>query len=168
MRRFEQAGLFIEYRKRRAYFILRAGGKNIVRYDSPRRRRIKRDVVKTRGEQKIWHENEGVAYSIVEYDGVWAVQIKPFYMFTEKDGVTPLPSYERTARATRRMRFDRNKSVDDDLTFWACFLSQGKVVIELGGVGVPDLVVQSSYETVEVPEPGSEESGSADKSTVRG
>ena len=126
LRIFWKQGLEREAGKQRAYFRLIEGEHNTIVYDSPRRRGVRRDVVKRRGsEHYVWHENEGIAYSVVEYDGTWAIQLKPFYMFTGKDGLTPLPSFERTARATRRIRFDRNRNVDDDLTFWSRLLSRG-------------------------------------------
>jgi hypothetical protein len=75
-------------------------------------------------------------------------------MFTRRDGMTPLPGFERTRRATRRMKFDRNKNVDDDLTFWGRFLSEGQAAISLGGVDVDDLIVDAAFLTIEVPEIG--------------
>jgi hypothetical protein len=69
-------------------------------------------------------------------------------MFTERDAKTPLPSFARAAYATRRIKFDRNKSVEDDLTFWARFLSGGSPTINLGQDHVLDLVdakVQSLF-----------------------
>jgi hypothetical protein len=155
LKTYREKGLQQEPKKQRAYFRLLEGERNTVVYDSPKRRGVRRDVVKRRGSDRyIWHENEGIAFSVVEYDGTWAIQIKPFYMFTTKDGLTPLPSFERTARATRRMRFDRNRNVDDDLTFWARFLSHGNPTIQLSCVGVEDLVLSANYQTAEVPERG--------------
>ena len=155
LRRFWKQGLERESGKQRAYFRLIEGDRNSIIYDSAKRRGVRRDVVKRRGSERyVWHENEGVAYSVVEYDATWAIQLKPFYMFTGKDGLTPLPSYERTARSTRRMRFDRNRNVDDDLTFWARFLSSGNPTIQLSCAGVEDLVLNASYQTAEVPQYG--------------
>ncbi len=155
LREFDQNGLEREHRKHRAYFRLIAGERNTIVYDSPRRRGVRRDVVKRRGSDRyVWHENEGIAYEIVELDGTWAIQLKPFYMFTRRDGITPLPPFERSARATRRMRFDRNRNVDDDLTFWARFLSRGNPTIQLRCASVDDLVLGASYQTVEVPDYG--------------
>ncbi len=150
---FWERGFQREPKKQRAYFRLIDGERNTVVYDSPKKRGVRRDVVKRRGSERyVWHENEGIAYSVVEYDATWAIQLKPFYMFTGKDGLTPLPSFERTARATRRMRFDRNRNVDDDLTFWARLLSRGNPTIQLSCAGVEDLVLSASYQTAEVPE----------------
>jgi hypothetical protein len=49
------------------------------------------------------------------------------------------------------MKFDRNKNVDDDLTFWARLLSAGQPTINIGGVGVEDLLVDSEFASAEVP-----------------
>ena len=122
-------------------------------YASPKRNRIRREVVKTRG-GGAWHENEGVGYHVVYADGHWALRIKPFYMFTGRDGVTPLPGFVRTRRATRRMKFDRNRNVDDDLTFWSRYLGRGQATISLGGIDVDDLVLDAAFTTVEVIEAG--------------
>jgi hypothetical protein len=156
---FQHDGLFIERKKHRAYFRKIDGRKTAIRYDSPKRRGILREVVKARAEGK-WHENEGIGYEIVFADGQWAIQVKPFYMFTRKDGVTPLPGFERIRRSTSRIKFDRNRNVDDDLTFWARYLGRGKSVINLGSRGVENLILEATFYTVEVPELGLlEESG---------
>ncbi len=152
LHRWKKQGLYVEYKKKRAYFQLVEGDRNTIRYDSRLRKGVRRDVVKQRGEGKyIEYENEGVCYNVVEFGGTWAIQLKPFYMFTKSDGCTPLPSFVRTRRATRRMKFDRNKSVDDDLTFWARLLSVGQPIINIGGVGVENLILDSEYCSVEVP-----------------
>ncbi|MGH9203165.1 MAG: hypothetical protein ACRD2A_18210, partial [Vicinamibacterales bacterium] len=155
LREFSAQGLEREPGKHRAYFRLVGGDRNTVVYDSPKRRGVHRDVVKRRGSERyVWHENEGIAYAVVEFDGTWAIQVKPFYMFSGRDGVKPLPAFERSARSTRRMRFNRNRNVDDDLTFWARFLSRGNPTIQLPCAGVEDLVLSASYQVVEVPEQG--------------
>ncbi len=64
------------------------------------------------------------------------------------------------------MKFDRNKNVDDDLTFWGRFLPEGETTISLGGIDVEDLVLDASFLTVEVPEIGllsEEEDGRSDR-----
>jgi hypothetical protein len=115
-------------------------------------RKIRRGVVKRRGAlDKIWHENEGINYSAVTVDDKWALQIKPMYVFTMADGFTPLPSHAQTRRATRRFKFDRNKSVEDDLTFWSRLLSGASPVIDIGGLGVSDLILSANYSQAELP-----------------
>lgn len=111
LQRFFARGLSVEWKQKRAYFQLIKGERNTIVYDSRLRKGVKRDVVKRRGEEQyIWHENEGIGYAVVNFGETWAMQIKPFYMFTGKDGCTPLPPFRRTQRATRRMKFDRNKN----------------------------------------------------------
>jgi hypothetical protein len=152
LRRKSEEGLVVEHKKKRAYFTLLEGERNRIFYDSRARKGVRRDVVKRRERGKyIEHENEGIYYSVVEYVDYWTVQIKPFYMFTGADGITPIPSYLMTQRATRRFKFDRNKNVDDDLTFWARYLSSGQPTVSIGGVGVDDLIVDFEYCSAEVP-----------------
>jgi hypothetical protein len=144
--------LFIERKKDRAFF-RKVPRKSLIAYDSAKRRGNKREVVKVRGEGR-WHENEGIGYQIVYSGGEWSIRIKPFYVFTRGDGATPLPGFERTRRATRRMKWDRNKNVDDDLTFWGRFLSNGQPTINLGGIDVDNLIIDAAFLTIEVPEIG--------------
>lgn len=119
LKSFADKGLWLESNKsKRAYFVGGVGGKSrTLTWNSPQRRNIKREVVKNRTttQQRPWFENEGFGYEIVKVDGAWCVRIKPFYMFTGADAFKPLPSFTRTAKATRRMKFDRNKSVESDL-----------------------------------------------------
>jgi hypothetical protein len=75
------------------------------------------------------------------------------YVFTGPDGATPLPPHAQTRRATRRFKFDRNKSVEDDLTFWSRFLSKAGPVINIGGNGIEDLILNANYCQAEMPEP---------------
>ena len=155
--KFKDKGFYIEPKNNRGFFQLIKGERNRLVYDSRFRRNVARDVVKRRGEgERIWHENEGICYEVVEFAGQWAMQLKPFYMFTKADGRTPLPSFARTRRATRRMKFDRNKNVDDDLTFWARLLSGGQPIINIGNIGVDSLTLDSEYCSTEVPILGQE------------
>jgi len=85
---------------------------------------------------------------------MWCVRLKPFYMFTGPDAFTPLPAFTRSAKATSRIKFDRNKSVEADLTFWSTFLARGNPTINVGHRHVTDLVIEASFLTVEVPEIG--------------
>jgi hypothetical protein len=152
LRRFFGKGLYVERKRNRAFFCLLNGDKNTVIYDSRQRRGVRRDVVKRRGDDKFpWYENEGIDYAVVEFGGSWSVQIRPFYMFTRRDGCTPLPPFRRTQHATRRMRHDRNRNVGDDLIFWARFLSNGQPTINLGGMGVSHLIINSEFSSAEVP-----------------
>jgi hypothetical protein len=69
-------------------------------YDTPRRKAVSRQVVKQRADgTRAWFENEGFGYEVVEIGGVWAVRIKPFYMF-------PAAMRARLYRASRGQRGD--------------------------------------------------------------
>ncbi|WP_156681160.1 hypothetical protein [Sphingomonas profundi] len=152
----EGSGLILEGgKRRRAYFEGRNGGQRRLVYDTPKRRGVARDVVKQRAEgHRAWFENEGFGYEITQVAGDWAVRIKPFYMFTGRDARRPLPAFARTSRATRRMKLDRNKNVDDDLTFWGRFLSGGQATIDIGHDHVADLILEGGFLTVDVAEEG--------------
>jgi hypothetical protein len=153
---FEEDGLILEYgRKRRAYFTGKDRGERTVTWNSAQRRGNKRDVVKKRAEgARAWFENEGFGYEIVDMGGLWCVRIKPFYMFTGSNAITPLPAFTRAAKATRRIKFDRNKNVEADLAFWASFLGRGAETMNVGDLHVDDLLVDMTFLTVEVPEIG--------------
>jgi hypothetical protein len=171
LREFEHHGLSLagdERRTRRAYFLgrkLRSKGRpRTITYASPKRRRIDRQVVKQRAEgDRAWFENEGFGYQVINIDRDWGVRIKPFYMFTGPDAETPLPGFVRTARATRRIKFDRNKNVEDDLTFWSRFLGAGQPVVNIGHDHVADLLLETAFLTVEVAEEDLGESSNEDQ-----
>ena len=166
--RFADRGLLIEKDKRgypvkRAYFTALKGGNRTIIYDTPHRKNVRRDVVKRRGEdKKTWFECEGFGYEVVQQAGVWGVRIKPFYMFTKRDGIIPLPGYMRTGKATRRIKFDRNANVESDLAFWARFLSQGAPTINIGNYHVDDLLLDGGFVTVDVQEGGLIDGASAE------
>jgi hypothetical protein len=152
----EQDGLVLEDgRKHRAYFAGNDEGQRTIVWNSAQRRGNRREVVKRRADPpRAWFENEGFGYEIVDMGGLWCVRIKPFYMFTGADAVTPLPAFTRAAKATRRIKFDRNKSVEMDLMFWASLLGRGAETMNVGDLYVDDLLVDMSFLTVEVPEIG--------------
>jgi hypothetical protein len=156
LRGFENQGLVIEdSRKHRAYFAGTDRGERVIVWNSLQRRGNRREVVKRRREPpRSWFENEGFGYEIVDMGGTWCVRIKPFYMFTGPDAFTPLPTFTRAAKATRRIKFDRNKSVEADLAFWASFLGRGAEIMNVGRRHVDDLLIDMAFLTVEVPEIG--------------
>lgn len=149
-------GLVLEYgRKHRAYFAGKDKGPRTIVWNSSQKRGNRREVVKRRADPpRAWFENEGFGYEIVEMGGTWCVRIKPFYMFTGHDAYTPLPAFTRAAKATRRIKFDRNKSVEADLTFWASFLGRGAETMNVGDLHVDDLLIDMNFLTLEVPEIG--------------
>jgi hypothetical protein len=156
LRTFEGQGLVIEDgKKRRAYFAGKNAGARTIVWNSAQRRGNRREVVKRRADPpRAWFENEGFGYEIVDMGGLWCVRIKPFYMFTGGDALRPLPAFTRAAKATRRIKFDRNKSVEADLTFWASFLGRGAETMNVGDLHVDDLLIDMTFLTVEVPEIG--------------
>ena len=91
-------------------------------------------------------------YDIVYLSGKWGVRIKPFYMFTGQDAKTPLPAFTRTAKATRRMKWDKNKNVETDMAFWSVFLGRGGATLNLGDIHSDDLLVDTAFLTLEVAE----------------
>lgn len=153
---FKEEGLLVEHgRRNRAYFKGQDKGIRTIVWDSIIRRHNRRDVVKKRGEgTRTWFENEGFGYETIQMGAFWGVRIKPFYMFTGRDAVTPLPSFLVASKSTRRIKFDRNKNVEADLTFWSSFLSRGNETINIGGLHVNDLLLDCSFLTVEVPDMG--------------
>jgi len=153
---FSDQGIVLEdSRKHRVYFSGKDKDARTIVWNSALRRGIRREVVKKRADgPRRWFENEGIGYDIVEIDDMWCVRLKPYYMFTGPDALTPLPAFSRSAKSTSRMKFDRNKSVEADLTFWSNFLGRGKPTINVGDLHVSNLVIESSFLTVEVPEIG--------------
>jgi SIR2-like domain/Putative ATP-dependent DNA helicase recG C-terminal len=151
LKRFVPEGLFDEWKKKRAFFHLVEGQSNNVRYFSRMSRNVSRDVVKPRGEDKREHENEGFFYQVVQMSGDWAVMLKPTYVFTGADGKTPLPPRYQTSRATRRFRFDRKLSVENDLVFWSRFLGKYGNPVNLGRNLNDDLLLDLNFAFVELP-----------------
>jgi hypothetical protein len=158
LRALHAKGLMIEPDRRtnrRAYFFGENGAPRLLIYDTPNRRNVTREVVKQRGEApRAWFENEGIGYEVRRLGSLWGVRVKPFYMFTGPNAKTPLPGYARTAKATRRMKYDRNQSVESDLTFWGRFLSQGAPVLNLGRGPVEDLLLEGTFLSLDVPQEG--------------
>jgi hypothetical protein len=139
-------GFYVDYFARRAYFLPKDGGDNVFVYNSPQRKNIQRAVVKKRETPtRVEFENEGITYSVVQFGHQWAVQTKPFYVFTNSDGKTPVPGVRQTRKATRRYKFDRNKSVEADMKFWSLFLAGQKPTMDLGQPSVSDLVLSAKY-----------------------
>jgi len=116
-------GLIVEDdRKHCAYFSAKDRGDRTVTRNSAQHRGKKRDVVKKRaGGSRAWFENEGFRNEIVDMGGGWSLRVKPFYMFTGMDRLKPLARTRAAAKATLRIKFDRNKNVETDLAFWASF-----------------------------------------------
>jgi hypothetical protein len=138
--------------QRRAFFAGDGKSRDLV-YSTGTGRRVTRQVVKARSDpgKRAWFENEGFSYAVVAAPEGWGIRIKPFYMFTGPDARTPLPSFMQGAKSTRRIKFDRNKNVEDDLTFWGRFIGAGHQVVNVGQQHVDDLLLQGAFLAVEVP-----------------
>jgi hypothetical protein len=150
---FEDDGLCLEGNKsHRAYFVGQDANNRLIIWDSPQKRGNRREVVKRRSEDHPWFENEGFGYDVVYMTGKWCIRIKPFYMFTGADARTPLPAFARTARATRRMKWDKNKNVETDLVFWSTFLARNGSTMNLASLTGYDLLVDCAYLALEVAE----------------
>jgi hypothetical protein len=162
LRRFP---LVVEPRRKRAFFKLLTGRDSTnISYLSKTGRKASRDVVKKRGEEpNISYENEAIHYAIAEFFGEWALQIRPTYVFTKRDGLTPLNPIAQTRRATRRFKFDRNPNVDNDLVFWARYLSQGQPTLSIGNIGAGEVVLDSEFCSAEVPRTSGEDAEREDK-----
>jgi hypothetical protein len=159
LREFEADGLVLERSKgrptKRAYFQSLNLKNRPIFYDTPSKKNVKRDVVKKRGDEaNPWFECEGFGYEIITLGGAWGVRIKPFYMFTNRDGISPLPNYMRTSKSTRRIRFDRNANVESDLVFWGRYLSRGEQTINIGDQHTGDLLLEGSFFSIDVQEGG--------------
>ena len=150
---FEEQGLVVVGKEKRAYFGLTTGASLTISYTTLLGRRARREVVKVRGEKEDQHENEGFYYQVVLMSGELAVQIKPTYVFTGPDGITPLPPRYQTRNATRRFKFDRNKMVGDDLMFWARYLGHESESVNLGGGWRDDIILDMRYLAIELPSP---------------
>lgn len=160
LRNFQADGLYVEAGGHRAYFVKQGDEAVKIRYDGPKRSGIERELVKRRETRKdVFHENEGFAFDVIRFQGAWAIQIKPFYMFTEADGRTPLPPYRRTKLSTSRMRFDRNQAVVSDLGFWSRYLAKGASTIQLCPTGEYDLLVSGAFHEIEIVDPNLEAQG---------
>ena len=65
---------------------------------------------------------------------------------------TVTTAFTRTAKATRRMKWDKNKNVETDLAFWSVFLGRGGATLNLGDIHSDDLLVDTAFLTLEVAE----------------
>lgn len=148
---FEGDGLYNDFHRKRAYFCPIPGKTRSITYTSWLGRKARREVVKERGEERKFHENEGFFYRIVEMGGEWAIQLNPTYVFTEEDGRTPIPQRLHSSRSTRRMKFDRNKMVGDDLMFWSRYIGRENEALNLGSGWADDVILDMRFVFAELP-----------------
>lgn len=147
--KYKDIGLILDPEKshRRAYFILLKNEDNrIITYKSETGRKSSRNVVKKReGKRMTFCENEGFNYSFEQIGEEWFLRIKPFYMFTRADGQTPLAGFRRSKLSTRRIKFDKNKNVREDLIFWAKIFSENQSVFNIGYNDDQRLIINSNF-----------------------
>lgn len=147
--KYKDIGLILDPEKshKRAYFILRKDeGSRIIEYKSESGRKSSRNVVKKReGKRITFCENEGFNYSFEQIGKDWFLRIKPFYMFTREDGQTPLTGFRRSKLSTRRIKFDKNKNVREDLIFWAKILSENQSVFNIGYNDEQKIIINSNF-----------------------
>jgi hypothetical protein len=120
-------GLFVEYKRRRAYFSKSAEGDRKITYRG-RVKRSTRTVVKARvrrdSGEVSYYEHKAFGYSIVRYGTDWAVAITPGYAFTRDGEEKPIGRDRINVLSTRRAARDFNLSVHNDVTFWAAMISE--------------------------------------------
>lgn len=147
--KYKDIGLILDPEKshRRAYFILTKNESNrIITYKSETGRKSSRNVVKKReGKRMTFCENEGFNYSFEQIGKEWFLRIKPFYMFTREDGQTPLSGFRRSKLSTRRIKYDKNKNVREDLIFWAKIFSENQSVFNIGYNDEQRLIINSNF-----------------------
>lgn len=143
---FADSGLAVNGKLKRAWFTPDESGNRTIVYDALFRKGVQREVVKDR---ELFKESEGISYSIEQFGNVWAIQIKPIYVFMDAAGQRPLPGTMQTRRATRRYKFDRNIQVVQDLNFWIAYLFQKAPVFDLASSDHLNLFIDCNFLEVE-------------------
>lgn len=120
-------GLFVEFRRRKAYFRRSDEGERKITYKG-RVRRATRTVVKARTRRDspdvLYYEHKAMGYSVLRFAEDWAIAITPGYAFT-RDGEGNLLGNERiNVLSTKRAARDFNSNVHHDVVFWAATLSE--------------------------------------------
>jgi hypothetical protein len=146
LERFSADGLTVNGKLRRAWFLPEDGGNRTIVYDSAFKKGVPREVVKDRENFK---ESEGISYSVEQFGDVWAIQIKPIYVFMDAAGRRPLSGLMQTRRSTRRYKFDRNIQVVQDLNFWIAYLFRKAPVYNLANSEHLNLFIDGSFLEVE-------------------
>ncbi len=143
---FSKDGLVVNGKSKRAWFMPEESGNRTIVYDASIRKGVPREVVKDR---ETFKESEGISYSIEQFGDVWAIQIKPIYVFMDAAGQRPLFGVMQTRRATRRYKFDRNIQVVQDLNFWIAYLFQKAPVCDLATSRALNLFIDCNFLEVE-------------------
>ncbi|MCA1568107.1 MAG: hypothetical protein LC803_21180 [Acidobacteria bacterium] len=127
-RHLDHCGLYVDKKRKRAYFPRTKQGNRSITYQA-RLRRSTRTVTKqiiSPSTQKVrYWEHQSFSFMFERFADTWALQILPGYVFT-RDGFRDLLSGERVnVLSTKRASRDYNYKVHTDLFFWAGVMSGG-------------------------------------------
>lgn len=124
----EFCGLYVDKKRKRAYFPRAEEGVRSVAYQARLRRstrKVTKPVASPTTQQIRYWEHQSFSFSFERFKNTWTLQILPGYVFT-KDGYRNLLSGDRVnVLSTKRASRDYNSKVHVDLVFWAWVMSQG-------------------------------------------
>lgn len=125
-----QRGLFVDKKRKRAYFPKEEDGPRVITYQA-RLRRATRTVVKARisprTEKVQYWEHQAFSFRFEQFGDTWALIIEPGYVFTF-NGLKGLLASERVnALSTKRASRDYNNAVLNDVSFWLWVVAKGEV-----------------------------------------
>lgn len=128
-RHLNHCGLYVDKKRKRAYFPRTEQGNRSIAYQA-RLRRSTRTVTKqilSRSTQKArYWEHQSFSFMFERFAGTWALQILPGYVFT-RDGYKDFVSGDRVnALSTKRASRDYNYKVHTDLFFWVWVMAGGE------------------------------------------
>lgn len=124
-----QRGLFVDKKRKRAYFPKDEEGPRIITYQA-RLRRATRTVVKARlsprTEKVLYWEHQAFSYRFEQFGDSWVLILEPGYVFTF-NGLKGLLASERVNKlSTKRASRDYNNAVFNDISFWLWVLAKGE------------------------------------------
>lgn len=127
-RHLDFCGLYVDKKRKRAYFPRTDEGIRAVAYQARLRRstrKVTKPIISPTTQQIRYWEHQSFSFSFERFADTWTLQILPGYVFT-KDGYRNLLSGNRVnILSTKRASRDYNSKVHVDLVFWAWVLSQG-------------------------------------------
>lgn len=125
-----QRGLFVDKKRKRAYFPKEEDGPRVITYQA-RLRKATRTVVKARvsprTERVLYWEHQAFSYRFEQFGDTWALILEPGYVFTF-NGLKGLLASERVNKlSTKRASRDYNNAVFNDISFWLWVLAKGEL-----------------------------------------
>ena len=125
-----ERGLFVDKKRKRAYFPKEDDGPRVITYQA-RLRRATRTVVKARisprTEKVQYWEHQAFSYRFELFGDTWVLTLEPGYVFTF-DGLKGLLASERVNKlSTKRASRDYNNAVLNDISFWLWVVARGEV-----------------------------------------